>query len=57
VRIFYTDRYVLPLPPGHRFPMEKYAMLRQRVEDAGLAGKDGLTLPAGGDRRAAPAGA
>jgi len=45
VKIFYTDHYVLPLPPGHRFPMEKYAMLRQRVEDAGLAGKDGLTLP------------
>jgi acetoin utilization deacetylase AcuC-like enzyme len=29
---YYTDRYVLPLPPGHRFPMEKYARLRRRVE-------------------------
>jgi acetoin utilization deacetylase AcuC-like enzyme len=28
---FYTDRFVLPLPPGHRFPMAKYALLRQRV--------------------------
>ena len=32
MQAFYTDRYVLPLPPGHRFPMAKYARLRQRVE-------------------------
>jgi acetoin utilization deacetylase AcuC-like enzyme len=31
VRIFYADHYVLPLPPGHRFPMPKYAALRERV--------------------------
>ena len=30
--LFYTDHYVLPLPDGHRFPMRKYALLRQRVE-------------------------
>ena len=29
--IFATDRFVLPLPPGHRFPMAKYAKLRERV--------------------------
>jgi len=29
--IYYTDHYVLPLPPGHRFPMRKYAALRERV--------------------------
>ena len=45
VRIYYTDSYVLPLPPWHRFPMEKYAMLRARVHAAGLAGNDGLQLP------------
>lgn len=28
---YYSDRYVLPLPPGHRFPMAKYRMLRDRV--------------------------
>ena len=28
---FYADQFVLPLPEGHRFPMAKYAMLRQRV--------------------------
>ena len=36
VQIFATDAFVLPLPPGHRFPMDKYARLRARVEAAGL---------------------
>lgn len=31
MRIYSTDRFVLPLPPGHRFPMRKYAALRERV--------------------------
>lgn len=46
MKIFYTDHYVLPLPPWHRFPMEKYALLRQRVQEAGLAGQDRLQVPA-----------
>ena len=28
---YYCDHFVLPLPPGHRFPMAKYRLLRQRV--------------------------
>lgn len=28
---FYADHFVLPLPDGHRFPMEKYALLRERL--------------------------
>jgi len=31
MRVFSSDRYVLPLPAGHRFPMRKYAALRERV--------------------------
>jgi acetoin utilization deacetylase AcuC-like enzyme len=31
VRIYYSDHFVLPLPSGHRFPMSKYALLRERV--------------------------
>ena len=31
VKAYYTDHFVLPLPPGHRFPMEKYRLLRDRV--------------------------
>lgn len=32
MRIFYTDHFVLPLPDGHRFPMQKYALLREAVQ-------------------------
>jgi len=28
---YFSDHFVLPLPPAHRFPMRKYAMLRARV--------------------------
>jgi acetoin utilization deacetylase AcuC-like enzyme len=31
VRAFYCDHFVLPLPEGHRFPMAKYALLREAV--------------------------
>jgi acetoin utilization deacetylase AcuC-like enzyme len=34
--IFYSDTFPLPLPEGHRFPRQKYWMLRQRVVEAGL---------------------
>jgi acetoin utilization deacetylase AcuC-like enzyme len=31
VRIFHCDSFTYPLPQGHRFPAEKYALLRARV--------------------------
>ena len=31
MKTFYTDHFVLPLPAGHRFPMEKYSRLRDLV--------------------------
>ena len=31
MKAFYTDHFVLPLPAGHRFPMEKYSRLRDLV--------------------------
>jgi acetoin utilization deacetylase AcuC-like enzyme len=31
MQVFYADQFVLPLPPGHRFPMGKYRMLRDRL--------------------------
>lgn len=31
VKAFYSDHFVLPLPEGHRFPMSKYRLLRERV--------------------------
>ncbi len=32
-RLFYTDTYNLPLPDGHKFPIEKYRMLRELLTD------------------------
>jgi acetoin utilization deacetylase AcuC-like enzyme len=31
MQAFYSDRFVLPLPAGHRFPMEKYQLLRDSL--------------------------
>ena len=32
--IFATDRFALPLPAGHRFPVTKYGRLRERIATA-----------------------
>jgi acetoin utilization deacetylase AcuC-like enzyme len=53
MKAFYADQFVLPLPPGHRFPMAKYQMLRDRLraefpevqmEQAQRVGDDELAL-------------
>jgi acetoin utilization deacetylase AcuC-like enzyme len=44
LRVFCTDGFDLPLPPGHRFPLRKYAQLRERV--AAIAA-DLLVVPPG----------
>ena len=31
MQAFYADNFVLPLPAGHRFPMAKYSLLRDRL--------------------------
>lgn len=45
MRVFYSDTFVLPLPPGHRFPMEKYALLRERVIAENIVSLDRLHVP------------
>lgn len=32
MRAYHSDQFVLPLPPGHRFPMSKYRLLREAVQ-------------------------
>jgi acetoin utilization deacetylase AcuC-like enzyme len=50
MKIFKTDQFALPLPEGHRFPVSKYALLRQRVEAAKpVPPEDLLEAPAAGD--------
>ena len=31
---FYNDPFEFPLPPTHRFPMEKYRMVRVALQEA-----------------------
>jgi acetoin utilization deacetylase AcuC-like enzyme len=45
VKVFYSDHFVLPLPEGHRFPMKKYSMLRERVERDGICKNGELRAP------------
>ncbi|MBU3567361.1 histone deacetylase family protein [Polynucleobacter alcilacus] len=47
MKAFYTDHFVLPLPAGHRFPMEKYSRLRDLVSD--LNGVELIEAPAASD--------
>jgi acetoin utilization deacetylase AcuC-like enzyme len=45
MKVFYSDHFVLPLPEGHRFPMVKYSMLRERVAEDGICGPKELLTP------------
>jgi acetoin utilization deacetylase AcuC-like enzyme len=45
VKVFYSDHFVLPLPEGHRFPMAKYSMLRERVAADDICGPGELRTP------------
>ena len=47
MKAFYTDHFVLPLPSGHRFPMEKYSKLRNLV--SALEGIELVEAPAASD--------
>ena len=47
MKAFYADHFVLPLPEGHRFPMEKYAQLRDLV--SAIDGVELVEAPAASD--------
>ena len=42
MRAFFCDTYEVPLPPGHRFPMPKYRLLRERLVAEGVLGAQEL---------------
>lgn len=48
MRAYCSDRFGIPLPPGHRFPIAKYALLRERVE-AELRAVQVIEAPAASD--------
>ena len=45
MKLFYCDHFVLPLPAGHRFPMIKYARLRESLEASGRFRPDDFAEP------------
>lgn len=46
MKLFYADHFVLPLPDGHRFPMEKYSRLRERLTRSGRFAREDFAVPA-----------
>jgi acetoin utilization deacetylase AcuC-like enzyme len=46
LKLYYADHFVLPLPEGHRFPMEKYSRLRARLLECGVFADDDFSVPA-----------
>ena len=32
LKLFYNDHFQVPLPPNHRFPMSKYALVRKALQ-------------------------
>ena len=45
MRLFHTDLFVLPLPEGHRFPMKRYRLLRERLEASGVFSAEDIGVP------------
>lgn len=45
MKAFYSDRYVIPLPPQHRFPIVKYALIRERLDVEGTLKAQQLVHP------------
>ena len=43
--VVYHPAYSAPMPPGHRFPMHKYARLAQVLGEEHLIGPEGLHIP------------
>jgi acetoin utilization deacetylase AcuC-like enzyme len=45
LKAFACDRFTVPLPEWHRFPMIKYARLRERIEASGVIAPEDLRIP------------
>ena len=42
MKVFYSDQFDLKLPPGHRFPGNKYGILRRRLTEDGVVAEADL---------------
>lgn len=45
MHLYYSDHFELPLPPGHRFPMDKYRRLRHHLATNNFHRNDPLLIP------------
>lgn len=45
MKAFYCDHFVLPLPDGHRFPMQKYSLLREAILSTHTLAPNDLLVP------------
>jgi acetoin utilization deacetylase AcuC-like enzyme len=44
MKIYHYDSFGFPLPPDHRFPVNKYALLRERLLETGILSPDALEV-------------
>jgi acetoin utilization deacetylase AcuC-like enzyme len=42
---FYSDHFPIPLPPDHRFPIDKYRLLREMIISEQIIPEDDLRVP------------
>ena len=45
MKLYHTDLFILPLPPGHQFPMARYRLLRERLMSSGAFHQQDLVVP------------
>lgn len=45
MRAFYSDHFSFPLPANHRFPLEKYKLLRNNILENGILNEQELCVP------------
>jgi acetoin utilization deacetylase AcuC-like enzyme len=45
MKLFYTDNFTFSLPKGHSFPIDKYALLRERIMETAIVGPEEILEP------------
>ncbi|MDX2128694.1 MAG: histone deacetylase [Chloroherpetonaceae bacterium] len=45
MKVFYSDKYTIPLPPDHRFPMVKYKLVKEGLLNEGILSIDEIFEP------------
>ena len=50
MRVFHSNLYTIPLPPGHTFPIGKYQLIRERLVSEGSLSQEDIREPAPAER-------